>query len=168
MAIKRTGSIFQGIGSSFNKFSQMKSETYDLAPKIALIKKNMEEDRKKREERARVFQMAVSIFSGGMQNLEAQKGIDIGKTLSEGVVPERNLLDKISTFFGGPSGDPTGQFGAIGESAGNQSELERMLEIFAKPEPSRPEVKLPQYEEILPEEEEDLREKSDFRFSIFN
>jgi len=130
MAIKRTGSLFKGLGSAYSKFAGMQRETYDLAPKIAEIKKNMEKDRIAREQRMKVFNTAVSIFSGGMQNLETQKGIDIGKTLTEGTVPDRSFLDDLGVFFGGPSGDPTGHYGAVGSSAGNQSELERMLEMF--------------------------------------
>ena len=90
----------------------------------------MEEDRRKREERMRVFNSAVSLLSGGIANWEAQKEIDIGRTLSEGVVPERSLLDKIGIGLTGPTGDPTGKFKAIGSSAGNQSQLERLLEMF--------------------------------------
>jgi len=125
-----TGSLFTGLGSAYSKFAGMRSETYDLAPKIAEIKKNMEKDRIAREQRMKVFNTAVSIFSSGLQNIEKQKGIDIGKTLTEGTTPERNIWDNAAVFFGGPSGDPTGQYGAVGSAAGNQSELEKMLEIF--------------------------------------
>ena len=127
--MKPTGSLFQGIGSSCAKFSQLQSETYDLGPKIAQIKKNMEEDQERRANRAKIFQSAISIFAGGMQILEAQKNIDIGQTLTEGAVPERGFMDNLNTFLGGPSGDPTGKFGAIGESAGDQGSLERLLEM---------------------------------------
>ena len=149
MAIKPTGSLFQNIGSSFSKFSQMKTETYDLGPKIAQIKKNMEEDRRRRDERSKVFNMAVSLFSGGMSNLESQTGIEIGKTLSEGTTPNRGFFENMNVFLGGPSGDPTGKFGAIGQVAGDQGSLERLLKISGGPK-------------------EDEEETSPFKFSIFN
>jgi len=180
MAIKRTGSLFKGLGSAYSKFSGMQRETYDLAPKIAEIKKNMEKDRIAREQRMKTFNAAVSLFSTGMQNLESQKGIDIGQTLTQGTTPDRNFMDNLNVFFGGPSGDPMGQFGAVGQAAGNQNELEKLLEIFGNKGtiPNKPD--LAPEREILPTSEskkkiEDLKkifeeqeEFSDFRFSIFN
>ena len=163
--MKPTGSFFQNIGSAYNKFGQMQSQGYELGPKIELIKKRMEEDRKKREERMKIFNAAVSMFSTGMQNWETQKGIDVGKTLSEGTVPSRSLWDKLGIAFSGPTGDPTGKYGAIGSSAGNLDTLQKLLDIFGRKGTTELAPVPPPPPPSYPEDEE---EKSDFRFSIFS
>jgi len=110
------GKAYKNLGQSWASFMQKRTQIGSLAPQIAEVRKSIEQETQRQQERMQLLGAVMQFGAGIEENVTRQKLMERGATEMGIDLPRQSLFDKFRTAVSGPR--TGGTYGEQGISGG--------------------------------------------------